>query len=261
MKSIQEARNFHPVEKKVLETFTCEKCNEDVERTELIIPFGPRKGEKIICDYGCKCGDRELAEREIERSNRLKLEKSLENFDNHSLLNDSLLEASFENYQPTNSTQENAKRIAMNYAGSFNGAGNLLFTGTYGTGKSHLSASIVKRLMDQGKTCVFISLPKLLTKIKDTYNGTGTKEDQVLSAMKNVDLLVIDDIGAEQKTPWTTSKLFEITDDRAGKATIYTTNLTSIELKEHIGERNFSRIMENTTPIVINGDDYRRKQF
>lgn len=261
MKSIQETKGFRIVKREILETFTCEKCGRFVERTELIIPVGPNKGDKIIADYGCKCKDKALASQEIERAKRLKLEKMLMHFEGHSLLNESLMNATFENYQPTNADQEKAKKIAIRYVDAFDGKKNLLFSGTYGTGKSHLSVSITKKLMEQGKTCVFISLPKLLTKIKDTYNGSDLKEDQVMSAMKNVDLLVIDDIGAEQKTQWTTSKLFEIMDDRSGKATIYTTNLNSDELKNHIGERNFSRIMDNTTPVVINGNDYRRKQF
>ncbi|WP_250637008.1 ATP-binding protein [Lentibacillus amyloliquefaciens] len=76
-----------------------------------------------------------------------------------------------------------------------------------------------------------------------------------------MDLLVLDDIGAEQQTEWSTSKLFEILDDRSGKATVYTTNLSSDELKERVGERNFSRMMDNTNVIVMNGSDYRRRAF
>ncbi|GAA5417953.1 DNA replication protein DnaC [Paraliobacillus ryukyuensis] len=185
----------------------------------------------------------------------------LKHFDGHSLLNKSLVNATFESYEPTNDQQQNAKRTAMDYVADFTGTGNLLFSGTYGTGKSHLSVAITKALMEKGKTCVFISFPKLLTKIKDTYNNDGPTEDQLMNAMKNVDLLVIDDIGAEKRSEWSIAKLFEIIDDRAGKATIYTTNLNSEELNNWVGERNFSRIMENTQPIKLNGNDYRRKQF
>ncbi|RBO92037.1 phage DNA replication protein (predicted replicative helicase loader), partial [Paraliobacillus ryukyuensis] len=191
----------------------------------------------------------------------LRLEKMLKHFDGHSLLNKSLVNATFESYEPTNDQQQNAKRTAMDYVADFTGTGNLLFSGTYGTGKSHLSVAITKALMEKGKTCVFISFPKLLTKIKDTYNNDGPTEDQLMNAMKNVDLLVIDDIGAEKRSEWSIAKLFEIIDDRAGKATIYTTNLNSEELNNWVGERNFSRIMENTQPIKLNGNDYRRKQF
>ena len=118
--------------------------------------------------------------------------------------------------------------------------------------------------MKKGYTAVFISVPKLLTKIKNTYNNDGPTEDQLLRVVAEVDLLVIDDIGAEyknEKSNWNTSKLFEIFDERAGKATIFTTNLSSAQLKAWVGERNFSRMMENTTPIVMKGEDYRRNDF
>lgn len=266
MQSIKDANVMKRVQSRIIEKFTCDECGEDVERTEYTIPFGPRKGEKIIGDFKCKCTDKKLAK---ERTVDVNLKQASENrarnlsryFNNYSLINNSLTDATFETYHPANADQQNAKRVAMDYTDSFNGKGNLLFSGTYGTGKSHLSVSITKKLMEKGKTCVFISFPKLLTKIKDTYNNDGPTEDQIMGVMKQVDLLVIDDIGAEQKTQWTTAKLFEIIDDRAGKATIYTTNLNSKELKDWVGERNFSRVMENTEPIKLNGNDYRRKQF
>lgn len=258
MKALKE---FFPTQPEVLEEFTCNGCGEEVKKIKTIIPVGPLKGQEHIGNVGCKCEDRKLASEAKALFERKKMQKMMEYFDSHSLLNRSLMDATFDNYNPTNEDTANGKRVAMEYAANFNGEGNLLFSGTYGTGKSHLSVAITKELMKKGKTAVFISFPKLLTKIKDTYNNDGPTEDQVMQAMKRVDLLVIDDIGAEQKTTWTTSKLFEIIDDRAGKATIYTTNLDSTELKKWVGERNFSRVLENTTPVKMNGTDYRRKDF
>src|SRR5699024_452498 len=125
----------------------------------------------------------------------------------------------------------------------------------------HLSVAVTKELMRKGKSCLFVSLPKLLTKIKNTYSGGEVSEDKLLKMIQDVDLLVLDDVGAEQQTDWVNSKLFEIMDDRAGKATIYTTNLNSKELRKQIGERNFSRMMDNLQIIPMNGRDYRRKEF
>ncbi|WP_079709946.1 ATP-binding protein [Paraliobacillus ryukyuensis] len=261
LKAIAKANKFFAPEQTVLEEYICEGCSEIVKKTEFVIPIGPRKGETYIGNVGCKCEDYRLAKETDELMDRKRLKVMMEHFDSHSLLNKSLVNATFEIYEPTNDQQQNAKRTAMDYVADFTGTGNLLFSGTYGTGKSHLSVAITKALMEKGKTCVFISFPKLLTKIKDTYNNDGPTEDQLMNAMKNVDLLVIDDIGAEKRSEWSIAKLFEIIDDRAGKATIYTTNLNSEELNNWVGERNFSRIMENTQPIKLNGNDYRRKQF
>ncbi|WP_449354721.1 ATP-binding protein [Virgibacillus natechei] len=246
---------------KLLQTFVCDDCHQYVSQTELTIPSGPRAGERIVANYGCRCEDIKLAEAAKRKQSQLKQGKLMHKFNYYSLINNSLRDATLENFHSSDSDLKHSKEKALSYIQTFDGKQNLLFTGNYGTGKSHLSVSITKKLMEQGYECLFLSLPKLLTKIKQTYNTKGVTEDELLEEIRRVDLLALDDIGAEQQTEWTTSKLFEILDDRTGKATIYTTNLTSNELKEHVNERNFSRMMDNTNVIVMNGTDYRRRAF
>lgn len=244
-----------------IQEYVCPGCNRTVTQKELEIPVGPRKGEWITADYGCKCQDIQLAKESEETRERLKYAKMKEAFDYYSLINNSLANATLKNYHPTSNELETAKQNITNYIQEFDGKKSLLLHGNYGTGKSHLSVSITKKLMEQGKECLFLSLPKLLTKIRDTYNNQGVTEDDLLKVIKRVDLLVLDDLGAEHNTEWAVSKLFEIIDDREGKSTVYTTNLGSKELKQRFGERNFSRLMENTEIIIMNGSDYRRKEF
>ncbi|WP_308437227.1 MULTISPECIES: ATP-binding protein [Virgibacillus] len=239
----------------------CKGCNQQVKQKELIIPIGPHRGDKIITNYGCICEDIKLAEETKHALYSLKRNRLIDNFNYYSLINNSLKQATIENYNPTSIELNKVKQKVLEYINSFDGEQNLLFTGNCGTGKSHLSISITKKLMEQGYKCLFLSLPKLLTKIKRMYNKGGGIEDELLDIIRQVDLLVIDDIGSEQQTEWSTSKLFEILDDRAGKATIYTTNLSSSELKKRVNERNFSRMMENTEVVVMNGADYRRRDF
>lgn len=245
----------------LIKTYVCEGCNRTVEQKELEIPVGPRKGETIIANYGCKCADIKLAAEAKELQRDLANKKMRKFFDYYSLINSALKDATLENYQPNSNELAKAKQDITNYIQTFDGTKNLLLHGSYGTGKSHLSVSITKALMAKKKKCLFLSLPKLLTKIKETYNNKGVTEDELLAAIQNVDLLVLDDIGAEHHTDWVNSKLFEILDDRSGKSTIYTTNLNSTELRAQINERNFSRMMENTEIIKMNGRDYRRKEF
>src|SRR5699024_9908673 len=208
----------------------------------MCIPMGPRKGEWIIANEGCKCGDIKLAKEALAIREQIKVDRMHDFFNEHSLINRSLQEATLENYEPTSDRLAVAKSEIETYINEFDGKKNLLLHGTYGTGKSHLSVSATKKLMEKGYTCLFLSLPKLLTKIRDTYGGNGMSEDKLLNYIQSVDLLVLDDLGAEQRTDWAITKLFEVMDDRAGKSTIYTTNLSSDELKEQMGERNFSRI-------------------
>lgn len=256
-----ELANIKKPEEKFIKSYECTGCKQTITQKELQIPMGPRRGEWIIANYGCKCADIKLAEKSKQLRRRLKSEKLKEKFNYYSLLNGSLQKATLENYEPTNSDLAKAKQDIKTYIDTFDGSKNLLLHGNYGTGKSHLSVAITKKLMEQGKECLFLSLPKLLTKIKDTYNNKGVTEEELLSVIEQVDLLVLDDLGAEHNTDWAVSKVFEILDDRSGKSTIYTTNLNSKELRERFNERNFSRLMENTQIIMMNGKDYRRKGF
>lgn len=257
----QATQFFRKPKEKTIQEFTCEGCNEHVVQKELVIPVGPRKGEKTIANYGCKCEDIKLARRVIDAEKRTKQKRLQRTFDYYSLVNHSLQQATLENYQPTSAELAKAKQAITNYINDFDGTKNLLLHGTYGTGKSHLSIAVTKKLMEKGYQCLFLSLPKLLTKIKETYNNGGVTEDELLNMIQQVDLLVLDDIGAEHNTDWVNAKLFEVLDSRAGKATIYTTNLNSKDLRERINERNFSRMMENTKIIRMNGRDYRRREF
>lgn len=261
MKIINDFKGIKPPEQRVLNKFECDRCNEEVKETELVIPAGPRKGETIIANYGCKCPDIELGKRAIEINKNLRHRKMQKLFDENSLVNKSLQLATLENYIPTNDQLEKAKQSISNYINQFDGTRNLLLHGSYGTGKSHLSIAVTKKLIEKGHSCLFLSLPKLLTKIRDTYNNKSITEDRLLEIIQRVDLLVLDDLGAEQQTEWSNAKLFEVMDGRAGKSTIYTTNLSSNELKAQMNERNFSRVMENTEIIIMNGNDYRRKGF
>lgn len=257
----QATQFFRKPKARTIQEFTCEGCNEHVVQKELIIPVGPRKGDKTIANYGCKCEDIKLAKRVIATEKRIKQKRLQEIFDYYSLVNASLQQATLENYEPTNQELAQAKQDIMNYINDFDGTKNLLLHGSFGTGKSHLSIAVTKNLMEKGYQCLFLSLPKLLTKIKETYNNDGVTEDELLEMIQRVDLLVLDDLGAEHNTDWVNSKLFEVLDSRAGKSTIYTTNLNSTDLRKRINERNFSRIMENTQVIRMNGRDYRRRDF
>nr|WP_279665210.1 ATP-binding protein [Ectobacillus ponti] len=144
---------------------------------------------------------------------------------------------------------------------------NLLLAGSYGTGKSHLARAATIELMQQGYSCMFISVPKLFAKIQESFNKNSSfSESQFISYLQSVDLLVIDDLGTEHYgkdtdgESWGHTKLFEILDGRAGRHTIYTTNLVEEALEDKVNGRNFSRILDNTEIIYMVGPDFRRKR-
>lgn len=270
MKSLKHTTNFISPVQKHINTFVCEGCGRDVEQKEMVIPVGPRVGDVIFANVGCKCEDILLVQQAIKQRNQMIMHKAHQVFEGNSLINQSLRNASFTNYNSKNPDQQNAKETMMKYVTTFNTktSSNILLVGSYGVGKSHLAVATTKELMKEGNTCLFLSVPKLLTKIKQTYNKNSKySEGEILDLIESVDLFVLDDLGTEYTNQkggsdnWTHTKLFEILDSRSGKATIFTTNLKSNLLEQKINERNFSRILDGTHIINIHGPDHRRKEF
>ncbi|WP_079480590.1 ATP-binding protein [Halobacillus salinus] len=269
MQGLTQDGQIRQPEKHVTGTYTCEGCGEPVEESQMQIPLGPRKGEWIVAITGCKCEDRELARQALKERDKAIIRKKFKVFDQHSLMNKSLQNATFDTYQSPTRQLEEAKCDLQDYAASFtNDSSNLLIAGPYGTGKSHLAVSVTKELMQNGYRCLFLSVPKLFTKIKETYSGSSDfSENQILELIENMDLLVLDDLGTEYtnakdgQNSWGHTKLFEVLDDRSGKPTIFTTNLNSDQLGRKLNERNLSRLMDGTKIIKMDGPDYRRKEF
>jgi DNA replication protein DnaC len=266
VKSVKESISFESLK---LPKITNERCtNDNCGRRMQLDPVT----EKPFCFY-CKhiaAEDKILAQQTIEAHARMTKRKVKDVFDQNSLINENLKKATFETYIPPSKELVEAKQKVRDFARLFNPneAKNLLLVGTYGTGKSHLSFAATKFLLDAGFSCLFLSVPKLLTKIKETYNSKSKlSEEDLFEYIQQVDLLVLDDLGAEytnkrnENDNWAQTKIFEVVDSRAGKSTIYTTNLKSADLEAKVNERNFSRILDNTEIIKMNGKDYRRKQF
>ena len=254
----------------LLETFSCKGCGKAVQRKAFTIPFGPRKGERIVADLGCKCENIRLAKQAVAQANELKMRRLERIFDQESLINQALRQATFENYIAPSADLHRVKERLAAYAEDFDvgNSGNLLLYGGYGVGKSHLAAAVSKRLIANGYRALFLSVPKLLTKIKDTYGKSNKfSEADLLEMIGQVDLFVLDDLGTEYTNlrqgsdNWTHTKLFEVLDARAGKPTIYTTNLSGAELEWKLNERNLSRVLDRTEIIHMQGPDYRRQGF
>jgi DNA replication protein DnaC len=253
----------------IISKYMCPGCEENVVVKRMILLAGPKKGEQVDIQLGCKCEEIALVNQVLKEREEAQKKKILLTFNHNSLINDKLKHACFDNYEPRNDFQKHAKKTSLQFVDTFSKEEphNLLFTGSYGIGKSHLAVAIIKRLMEKECSSVFISVPKLLTKLKATYNKKSEHtEDELLTALEQVDCLVLDDVGAEHGTKdhnqsWAVSKVFEVVDSRIGKHTIYTTNLNGIDLQGKVGARNFSRMMQDTEIVRVQGEDYRLRNF
>jgi DNA replication protein DnaC len=146
------------------------------------------------------------------------------------------------------------------------GAGRgLWFTGDVGTGKTTLAMLISKAAMEADRTVAIYSLPRLLAVLRDTYHDNSPYSlNELIDRLSAVDLLHVDDVGAEQTSPWVLEQLYTIVNTRYedGKAILLTTNLVTTTgdepLREQIGDRTVSRIYEICgDPMPMFGEDQR----
>lgn len=140
------------------------------------------------------------------------------------------------------------------------GSGLCLFGGV-GTGKTTLAMLVSKSAIEAGRSVAIYSLPKLLARIRRTYE-TEPGEDSYLAFFERltaIDLLHIDDLGAEKSSDWVLEQLYALINERyeSQRSMVVTTNLEFKELEEQIGARTVSRLNEICKPIPLFGDDKR----
>jgi DNA replication protein DnaC len=134
----------------------------------------------------------------------------------------------------------------------------LWFMGPVGTGKTTLAMLVTKSALEAGRSAARYSLPGLLSQIRKTFD-TGSHND-LLERLTAVDLLHIDDIGAEQTTPWVLEELYSIINSRyeEQRSMLVTTNIQDRQmLCEQITERTVSRLTEMCEELPVLGHDHR----
>jgi DNA replication protein DnaC len=140
------------------------------------------------------------------------------------------------------------------------GRGLWLF-GDTGTGKTTLAMLISKAALESGRSVAIYSLPKLLARIRRTYEGEpGTDSySQFFDRLTSVDLLHIDDLGAEKRSDWVLEQLYALINERyeTQRSMLITTNLSHGELEDQIGARTVSRLNQICDEISLFGSDRR----
>ena len=140
------------------------------------------------------------------------------------------------------------------------GRGLWLF-GDTGTGKTTLAMLISKAALEAGKSVAIYSLPKLLARIRRTYDSEpgGDSYLAFFERLTSVDLLHIDDLGAEKRSDWVLEQLYALVNERyeTQRSVIITTNLPHEELEQQIGGRTVSRLSQICDEVPLFGDDRR----
>jgi len=138
--------------------------------------------------------------------------------------------------------------------------GWLVLVGEYGCGKTHLAVAIAKVVLEQGKSVLVQTVPDLLDNLRTSFDPKAEtiSFNTLFEDMKTADLLVLDDYGAENTTPWAVEKLFQILNYRYSAAlpTVITTNNIGLEgIDGRIRSRLHDKSLVNV--IEINAKDYR----
>ena len=135
------------------------------------------------------------------------------------------------------------------------------FQGDVGTGKTTLAMLISAEALRRSHSVAIYSLPRLLGLLRETFQDDSESSlSQLLDRLAAVELLHVDDVGAEQTSPWVLEQLYTIVNTRYedGCAMVLTTNLKPDELREQIGERTVSRLTEMCgDPLMLAGTDRR----
>lgn len=224
------------------------------------------KDEGYIDGRICSCMKKLLRQITYDRLNRSS-PLSLSDFDAFSLdyYSDKLI------VENTNYThREFMSRVltfCRQYACKFSkNSESLLFQGNPGLGKTHLSLAIAKEIIERSYGVIYMSVPILISKLETQHFGRGTideESDDLTNILAECDLLIMDDLGTEFVTPYSTAEIFNIINTRMllSRPTIISTNLTLIGLQQTYNERTISRIIGNLKRFRFVGTDIRQQKL
>jgi DNA replication protein DnaC len=138
----------------------------------------------------------------------------------------------------------------------------LWFMGDVGTGKTTLAMLVSKAALDNGRSVAIYSVPRLLAKIRATYDADPGESSymEFFERLVTVDLLHLEDLGAEKRSDWVLEQLYSLVNERyeEERSILVTTNLGLEELEAQIGPRTVSRLVEICgDPLPLYGTDQR----
>jgi len=134
--------------------------------------------------------------------------------------------------------------------------------GPTGTGKTHFGVAVLSEILSESETgsARFVTVPSLLMEIRATFKDSSPcSEEDLIRRFADLDILVLDDLGAEKNTDWAMQTLYLIVDRRYSdmRRTIITSNLALDGIAERVGERIASRVAGMCRIIRLEGNDRR----
>jgi DNA replication protein DnaC len=234
--------------------YICDKCGQTVYPVALNGKYFEGK-----CQCEINVIQRKRSEAALQDMEREKIEKRYAS----SMMSVRFRESTFDRFVNRPGVDKVLK-TARDYADTWGevketGEGLLIFGGT-GNGKSHITAAIANVLIPQGASVVFVNVPDLIQKLKNSFQSDHGTED-IIRSLEEADLLILDDIGAEQWKEWIEATLYTIINNRYNnrKPIVITSNCPYQELRDKVGFRSWSRIQETCLLVENKATDYRRE--
>ena len=243
------------------------------ERERLLIQAGFDKNYLEILPECKKCGDSGFEDGKICSCLRREITACALKDAN---LSEGLSEQTFENFRLSYysdeyveeygcSPRENMQAIlneCKSFSQNFDSTNeNLLFCGGCGLGKTFLSSAIANKLIEQGKDVLYVSCNALFPILEDMHFGREVSQsaEYIIKKLGECELLILDDLGSEFVTQFTSAELFRIINTRLlyGKKMIISTNLNRSMLKKTYNERIASRITGGFSILEFLGEDIR----
>ncbi len=151
---------------------------------------------------------------------------------------------------------QNCRRYALTFAPS---AGNLLFVGGTGLGKTFLSACIARAVADRGYSVVYETAGHLFAKLEQAKFSPSEENRREAARFTSCDLLILDDLGTEMPGQFVTAALYSLLNDRmlAGKPMVISTNLNVDEMSRRYSPQIASRLHGGFQRLTFVGEDIR----
>ncbi|MBE6629519.1 MAG: hypothetical protein E7624_01555 [Ruminococcaceae bacterium] len=218
--------------------YECEKCNDS----------------GFVGTKMCDCMRRELVLAAFESSGIGSLLRT-QSFDSFKL-----------DYYPAGETRDLMQKnlsLLREYAEEFSPqSDSLIFCGPTGLGKTHLSTSVARRVIERGFDVYYTTALQMFADFEHARFGTdmGMQTTVSLERYTSCELLILDDLGTEVTNQFTNSCLYLVINERINKhlPTIINTNLTGKEIKQRYTDRIASRILGDFRPFLFAGTDIRR---
>jgi DNA replication protein DnaC len=182
-------------------------------------------------------------------------------------------DCNFANFNDTGAALKHAKEIAREFVDSYPAVDSgLLLVGPAGRGKTHLACAVLSELVTtKGVSGLYADFSDLLLRIQTSFRpDADASKESVLTPYSDVELLVLDELGASKPHAWVLDVLYNLLNTRYNRKriTIATSNFEDEpdsasgereKLEDRIGYRLRSRLYEMCTLVPLRGKDYRKE--